>query len=78
MNKHNGVVEMTKLKVWLVERGIKQTWLVEKTGLHSTWINKIVNGKGTPNIHDAMKIARVLNATVEELWPLAEEDKPTH
>jgi transcriptional regulator with XRE-family HTH domain len=64
---------MNKLKEWIDKHGIKQSWIAEKTGLSQGWINKLAKG-GVPNVYDAQRIARVLNTTVEELWPL-EDDK---
>ncbi|MCL6446015.1 MAG: helix-turn-helix transcriptional regulator [Alicyclobacillus sp.] len=57
----------TNLKLYLVLHGIKQEWLVQKTGLPSATISRIVNGT-TPSLVNALKIARALGVTVEELW----------
>jgi transcriptional regulator with XRE-family HTH domain len=63
---------MSKLKQYLKRHGIKQSWLVEQLGMTPAWVNRLVNDKSTPNVYDAQRIARLLNTTVEELWPLEE------
>ncbi|WP_328702729.1 helix-turn-helix transcriptional regulator [Alicyclobacillus suci] len=68
------VSKPTKLKLWLVMNGIKQEWLSAQTGLPSNTVSRIVNGQ-TPTLRNAQKIARALGTTVDELWPLEEEEK---
>jgi DNA-binding XRE family transcriptional regulator len=72
MNKQ-GASNVSKLKQWLEDRGIKQSWLAQKTGITQGWLSKIVNG-ATPNVYDAQKIAHALGTAVEELWPVEDEE----
>lgn len=63
----------TKLKMHLVLHGIKQEWLASQTRLPSNTISRIVNGQ-LPTLRNAQRIAKVLETTVDALWPLEEED----
>jgi len=58
----------TKLKKILDERGLKQGFIAEKAGLSRGAFSLIVRGKSIPTLPVAMRIARVLEMTVEELW----------
>ena len=54
-------------------RGIKQTWLSERCGINRTTLsNVIVNNQGT-NVETALRIAKTLNMTVEELFELVDD-----
>ncbi|WP_206922807.1 helix-turn-helix transcriptional regulator [Alicyclobacillus suci] len=63
-----------RLKKYLDEKGIKQAWLCEKVGISNTALSLIVRGKSLPNLRTAQKIARALGTTVDELWPLEEDE----
>lgn len=65
----------TPLKRLLFERGIKQEWLAQQTGLPANTISRIVNGRSEPTLRTARAIARVLGVSIEELWP---EDGESH
>lgn len=67
--------QVSHLKEWLDERGIKQSWLSKKTGIHHSWINKLVNEQGKPTVYDAIRIAKVLDTTVDKLWTVEEENE---
>lgn len=58
----------TKLKQILKERGIKQSFIAEKAKITPGTLSKIVRGESIPSLPVAIKIARVLETTVEELW----------
>lgn len=62
----------TKLKMFIVEHDIKQSWLAEQANISPSTLNMIVNGKVWPNLKTALKIAKALNVNVEYLW--GEED----
>lgn len=57
-----------KLKLIIVERGIKQNKFAERVGVSTTAMNAIVNGKSLPSLPTALRIARAVGSTVEELW----------
>ena len=66
----------TKLKKILDERGLKQGFIAEKAGLSRGAFSLIVRGKSIPTLPAALRIARVLDISVEELWgDLVEESK---
>lgn len=58
----------TPLQRILFERDITVTQLQEMTDLSYANLTLIVKGKNLPNLLPAMKIARALNVTVEDLW----------
>ncbi|WP_368780753.1 helix-turn-helix transcriptional regulator [Alicyclobacillus fastidiosus] len=62
--------EHSKLRHILDKNGIKQNWLAEQAGVNVNTLNKIVNGKALPNLRTAQKIARALNTSIDDLWPL--------
>lgn len=72
MQTNDGVDDMKKKRnkaIYdaLFEADMSQTKLAELTGMHLTHINAIVNGS-RPNVDTAIRIARALSKTVEELW----------
>lgn len=57
------------LDAFLSERGTKQAWLAEKTGIQASDISRIVNGMH-PGRKRARAIAKALGTTCTELgWP---------
>ncbi len=58
----------TKLKKIIEERGLKQGFIAKKAGISRGTLSLIVRGKSMPTLPVAIKIARVLEMTVEELW----------
>ncbi|MEK4968630.1 helix-turn-helix transcriptional regulator [Cytobacillus sp. FSL R7-0696] len=66
----------TKLSKWHKKTGVSQIHIAKKIGITSTAYSKIVKGETTPYVQNAIKIARALNTTVEDLWgELTEENK---
>ncbi|MFB5192712.1 helix-turn-helix transcriptional regulator [Alicyclobacillus fastidiosus] len=64
----------TKLKVKMVERDYTQGSLADAVGISNTSMSQIVREKTVPNLILAMKIAKKLDSTVEELWGHLLED----
>jgi len=62
----------TRLKEILLERGIKQKWLCERVGLSYSALNQVVNGQAFPTLETALRIAKTLQTTVEDIWYLDE------
>lgn len=58
----------TKLKKIINERGLKQGFVAEKANVSRAALSLIINGKSIPSLPVALRIARVLDMTVEELW----------
>jgi DNA-binding XRE family transcriptional regulator len=59
---------MTPLKQMINRRMMKSTWLSRETGIDIVTLSLIVNDKRKPSLVNAIKIARVLGTTVEELF----------
>ncbi|MBM7585864.1 DNA-binding XRE family transcriptional regulator [Bacillus pakistanensis] len=57
-----------KIKQYLIENGIKQNFIAEKVNISSGAISLIVRGKSIPELPTAIRLARALNTTVEDLW----------
>lgn len=58
----------TKLKEIIRKRGLKQGFVAEKIGISQGTLSLIVQGKSIPTLPVAIKIAKFLNMSVEELW----------
>lgn len=55
------------LKEIIEERGIKITWLSEKSGVSRNTIHTYLNG-GIPALDKAYAIANALGLSVKEIW----------
>jgi putative transcriptional regulator len=55
------------LKEIIEERGIKITWLSEKSGISRNTIHTYLNG-GVPALDKAYAIAKALGLSVNEIW----------
>lgn len=70
----------TQFQKWMLDRGIKQSWLAEHSGLKQPLISKFATGKTLPDVHQAQKIVNAFrtittDVSIEVLWPLPEEDE---
>jgi putative transcriptional regulator len=61
-----------RLKEILDEKGIKHVWLANEVGIYKATLSKIVNGKSTPSLEIALKIAKALHISIHEIWELEE------
>ena len=50
------------------ERSMTQGALAQKVSVKREYINRIINSKITPTVLLAIRIARALGVTVEDLW----------
>jgi len=57
------------VKQVMATRGINQRELCQRLGIGESHLNRILNGKMTPRVELATRIAAALGATVDELWP---------
>jgi putative transcriptional regulator len=57
-----------KLPVILAERKIKQKWLCERVGISTSAMSQIVRGESLPTLPTAIRIAKVLDLKVEDIW----------
>lgn len=58
------------LKQILEDKGVKQLWLAEKANLNKSTIGNVIRNKFNTNVEVAMRIAKVLDMKVEEIWEL--------
>ncbi len=65
---------MIKLREIRAQLGITQEELAKKVGVSRQTINYIERGKYKPTVILALKIAKVLNKNVEEIFVLEESD----
>lgn len=59
---------MNRMKEFRIRKGLKQKDIAFTTGLSKAAISLYENGKSKPSMNSAFKIARSLNATVDELF----------
>jgi len=64
-----------KLKEILDERGIKQTWLADKVGLHRGTLNNIISNKYNTSLEIAFKIANILNMKIDDIFEWVDGDE---
>lgn len=57
-----------KLKVILVDRGIKQKDFSKKINISEIALSKLCNNNTIPNLRVALSIANLLNLKVEDIW----------
>ncbi|MBG9540425.1 helix-turn-helix transcriptional regulator [Bacillus thuringiensis] len=57
-----------KLKVILAERMLKQSDLAKLVGITDQTLSMIARGKSEPTLRVALRIAKALDLTVEEIW----------
>lgn len=56
------------VRYYRLYKGVSQRWLAQKVGCSHSTLWAIERGESAPNVYLAMRIARALDATVEELW----------
>jgi DNA-binding XRE family transcriptional regulator len=56
------------LKQILKDKGIKQSWLADKANVDKSTITNILKNRFNTNIEVAIKIAKVLEMRVEDIW----------
>ncbi|GGH83444.1 DNA-binding XRE family transcriptional regulator [Pullulanibacillus pueri] len=59
---------MTPIDKRIKELGLKKGWVAEKSKVSKSALSLICNGRSDPSIKVALRLARVLNTTVEDLW----------
>lgn len=57
-----------KLKIILAERLLKQSDLAKLVGITDQTLSMIARGKSEPTLRVALRIAKALDLTVEEIW----------
>lgn len=56
------------IKIWRARRGLSQTDLANKIGIHRTTMNRIEKERLAPSVALLERIAQVLNVPVAELF----------
>lgn len=64
----------TKLKVIRKEKGLTQVEVAEKAKTPIRSYQNYEAGERVPNVHTAQLIAQALHTTVEEIFPIQEQD----
>ena len=62
-----------RLKIKLVELGIKNYEIAQRLGWHPSKLSQIVNGASIPSMEEKAQIAKVLGADVGEIFHLKTE-----
>jgi transcriptional regulator with XRE-family HTH domain len=62
-----------RLKIALLQAGMRQIDLARKAGLGESRVSRIVNAYHIPTPEEKHKIALALNCAVEALWPAEEQ-----
>jgi DNA-binding XRE family transcriptional regulator len=68
---------MTPLKQLMNRRMLKNKWLSHVTGIDIVTLSLIMNDKRKPSVVNAIKIARALDTTVEELFGYLVDNQST-
>jgi DNA-binding XRE family transcriptional regulator len=69
------IMVKNRLKEILSDRGIKQVWLAEKVGIDKRTLSNIISNKYNTSLDVALKIAYVLDLTVNEIFELEDIEK---
>lgn len=64
------------LKTWRIDASLTQQELAERIGVSRKTINTVENGIFVPSTVLALKLAKALGATVEQLFELRQADRP--
>lgn len=63
-----------ELKTILSEKKKTSAWLANQVGLSKVAVSNIITGKSDPSVDTLVKIAKVLNVSVDELLGLNKAD----
>jgi len=58
---------MNRIKIVLVEKGIKQSWLAEKLGKSYNMVNSYVQNRKQPRLEVLAEIAKILDVDIKDL-----------
>lgn len=58
-----------KIREIINNKGLKITYVIEKTGISKSHFYDIMNGKAVPSLTNAAKISEVLKVPLTELFP---------
>ena len=63
-----------KVKTIRIQKGLTQAQVANRTGISVTSYQRIEYGVQNPSLKTAIRIAKVLNSSVEELWGESRSD----
>lgn len=67
---------MTPIDRAIKNKGLKKIWVAKQVGISRNTLSLILKGESAPTLKVAIRLARLLDMTVEELWGyIADEDK---
>lgn len=66
-------MERTPIDKAIFESGLKKGHIAKTAGINPGTLSLIISGKSEPTLRVALRLARVLGKTVEELWGYLEE-----
>ena len=67
-------MKMNRLKELLDEKGLTQAYIAWKLGCSAGNVSKWCAGTRVPELKTALKIAKILNTSVEYIWGDAQEE----
>lgn len=62
----------TTIRDRMQELGVRDADVAEASGVAQSYFNRLKNGVVIPNVRTAGKVARALESTVEDLWPVGQ------
>ncbi len=63
----------TKIRQLIAERGLKQKWVAQTTGMSEGAFQRILDNKNAPNAQNLAKLAQVLGVTTDYLLGLTDK-----
>lgn len=56
------------LKALREERGVKQKFIAEQLGISANWYSQIENGHRPPQIEHLLKLRKIFNVTLDDIF----------
>ena len=60
---------MNRIKELLAKKGLTAKWVAGKVDCHPTEVSNWIGGRRLPNLTRAIKLAKLLDCSVEDLFP---------
>ena len=58
------------IKKYLGKKGIKSNWVANQLDCHRTEVSNWISGRRVPNLYRALKLANLLDCSVEDLYSI--------
>lgn len=63
------ILDVNKIAELIEKKGLKKTYVAQQVGISKGSLSNIVTGKTKePSLQVAIRLARILGTTVEDLW----------